>query len=482
MKKCAECGKNSPIHSGYCVICGAKLDMAQNTRRERYLFFLTPFFLILAGVAFSLEMGLSNPIESGLSLGGTISTVFLFAGGLFWVLKTVFRLPAGPESYWQAGVFTIVQLLVTIFLTSCIEVVVYGPVAQGVGPSDYNKTRISLLAIVFLPIWFAGYLGIAAKARLKISGSDNISKSKRFIFSHILFILPLATILLSLVLLIFQPDETRQYVKAQIAYDAGGTETAISIARDALKHKEDFAPLHYVLGSALLDSSPASYTPQQALSHLKRACELQPDNPIYLFKTSIAHDFANNRQQAVKCASQAASLQQNDAFLWQHLGELNLSYQNFKKAIPAYEKALELEPENPIVLNNLAYALLESDAEPARALEMAKESVKLLPGFIFNRDTLAWAYYKNGSYAQALEVIGVLYENNKELSPEVDFHYAMILHANQLLSEPVKSLEKILARPSVATNNLLASQIRKAKDKIIAQEQNSEGVKAEKYD
>ncbi|MGM0600217.1 MAG: hypothetical protein ACQETH_10425 [Candidatus Rifleibacteriota bacterium] len=480
MKKCSECGKNSPIHTGYCVMCGARLDLAQNTRRERYLFFLTPFFLILAAVAFAFELGLKSPIESGLTIGGTISTVFLFAGGLYWALKRVFRLPACPESYWQAGVFTIVQLLVTIFLTSCIEVVVFGPVAQGVGPSGYNKTRISLLAIVFLPVWFAGYLGVAARARLKMVGNDDIKKWKRFLFANILFILPLATILLSFLLLSFQPHETKQYVKAQIAYDAGGTDTAISIARQALDKKEDFAPLHYVLGSALIDSSPASHTPQQSLAHLQRACELQPENPIYLYKTSIAHDLANNREQAVRCASEAASLQENDAFLWQHLGELNLSYQNFKNAIPAYKKALELEPENPVVLNNLAYAFIESDTELVQALEMAKKSVELLPGFIFNQDTLAWAYYKNGSYAQALEIIGSLYENNKELSAEVDFHYAMILHANDLLSEPVKTFDKLLARPEVVTNNLLASQIRAAKDKIVADSQKSEGLEAEK--
>lgn len=77
-----------------------------------------------------------------------------------------------------------------------------------------------------------------------------------------------------------------------------------------------------------------------------------------------------------------------------------------KEAITAYEKALELEPDQPDALNNLAWLLLTTDNEnlldKERALTLAREAARLKKaGYIL--DTLAQAYFVNGYPAKAVE-------------------------------------------------------------------------------
>ena len=78
-----------------------------------------------------------------------------------------------------------------------------------------------------------------------------------------------------------------------------------------------------------------------------------------------------------------------------------------KKAIAAYNKAIELEPSNPKFLNNLAWLLLTSDDHslraPARALDLARLAAVQIPaGHVL--DTLATAYWANGFIDKAIEI------------------------------------------------------------------------------
>jgi len=100
-------------------------------------------------------------------------------------------------------------------------------------------------------------------------------------------------------------------------------------------------------------------------------------------------------------------IREPDNALWLGIaGDLMQHKKMEEKAITAYDKALELEPSNPKLLNNLAWLLLTSDDQtlrnPKRALEMARLAGMQAPaGHIL--DTLATAYWANGFSEKAIK-------------------------------------------------------------------------------
>ena len=76
------------------------------------------------------------------------------------------------------------------------------------------------------------------------------------------------------------------------------------------------------------------------------------------------------------------------------------------EAIKAFELTLQLYPDNPEALNNLAWLLLTVEKrtllDPIRALELAKKAVEIQARSHI-LDTLAEAYWQNGMADMAIE-------------------------------------------------------------------------------
>lgn len=78
-----------------------------------------------------------------------------------------------------------------------------------------------------------------------------------------------------------------------------------------------------------------------------------------------------------------------------------------------FKKALELEPEQPYVMNYLAYSWLEMRQNLDEALRMLTRAVELKPNDGFIVDSLGWAYYRLGQYDKAVQYL----ERAVELEP-----------------------------------------------------------------
>lgn len=97
-----------------------------------------------------------------------------------------------------------------------------------------------------------------------------------------------------------------------------------------------------------------------------------------------------------------------DKALWFRLvGDLMQHRRMEQKALVAYEQALELDPDNPELLNNLAWLLLNADEQslrdPQRALKFAHKAVQGQRSGPF-LDTLGLALWMNGKVEEALAV------------------------------------------------------------------------------
>ena len=59
-------------------------------------------------------------------------------------------------------------------------------------------------------------------------------------------------------------------------------------------------------------------------------------------------------------------------------------------------EAIELRPDQPYVLNYLAYSWLDRNLNVNKALVMLEKAIKLEPGDAYIIDSLGWAYYLSG--------------------------------------------------------------------------------------
>ena len=58
-----------------------------------------------------------------------------------------------------------------------------------------------------------------------------------------------------------------------------------------------------------------------------------------------------------------------------------------------YQKSLQIQPDNPVASNNLAYVMLQTGGNVDVAISLAQTA-----------DTLGWAYYQKGLYPTAIDL------------------------------------------------------------------------------
>src|SRR5258705_10228556 len=86
----------------------------------------------------------------------------------------------------------------------------------------------------------------------------------------------------------------------------------------------------------------------------------------------------------------------------------------WSKAETDMRKALELQPEQPHVLNNLGYSWIDQGINLHEAMKMIKRAVDQRPDDGYIVDSLGWAYYRIGNYEDAVKNL----ERAIDLKPE----------------------------------------------------------------
>lgn len=129
------------------------------------------------------------------------------------------------------------------------------------------------------------------------------------------------------------------------------------------------------------------------------------------------------------------------------------------EAIAVYERLIQRAPDDDAYANNLAYLLTEHRADKAsldRALTLLRRFEESNnPGYL---DSLGWAHYRLGQYAEALPVL----ERALKLSPEVpllQMHLGMALHKTGDITRAQELLKKALDSKAALPHRDEASQL-----------------------
>ncbi|MDE1933001.1 tetratricopeptide repeat protein [Bradyrhizobium sp.] len=86
----------------------------------------------------------------------------------------------------------------------------------------------------------------------------------------------------------------------------------------------------------------------------------------------------------------------------------------WNKAEADMRKALDLQPEQPHVLNYLGYSWIDQGVNLDEAMKMIKRAVEQRPDDGYIVDSLGWAYYRTGNYDEAVKNL----ERAVDLKPE----------------------------------------------------------------
>ncbi len=140
------------------------------------------------------------------------------------------------------------------------------------------------------------------------------------------------------------------------------------------------------------------------------------------------------------------------------LGTLEESRGDMRKAEDYYKKSLQIQPEQPVAANNLAYMMLQNGENVDVALTLAQTARRVMPNSPNTADTLAWAYYHKGTYAFARDLLEDAVKTDPS-SAGMHYHLGMVYSKLQDKNNATTHLKKAI---SLAPDSPSAKEARAA--------------------
>jgi|GEM_PF-6201666 len=162
----------------------------------------------------------------------------------------------------------------------------------------------------------------------------------------------------------------------------------------------------------------ASKHDKEAQKLLKQAMKNDPKYYRYPYILADILRGSEDYKEAIPYFTKALKLgvDISDNIKWQLLYGRGISYEQtdqWEKAELDFIKALTLAPNNPDLINYLAYSWVDRGTNLDKALLMLQNAVKNRPKSGYIVDSFGWAYFRTGKYEQAVPVL----ENAVSLMP-----------------------------------------------------------------
>ena len=168
------------------------------------------------------------------------------------------------------------------------------------------------------------------------------------------------------------------------------------------------------------------------IAHSKDALELFPnESKLYLFN-GIANMQQKKYKEAIDMLTLGLALAVDDnktlkGEFYAHLGDAYNRNKQFEESDKAYEKALEINPDNSNVLNNYSYYLSLRKEKLEKAAEMSKKSNELDKNNPSNQDTYGWILNELNKLDEAKIWIGKAVVNSENKNAVILEHYGDVL-------------------------------------------------------
>ena len=172
--------------------------------------------------------------------------------------------------------------------------------------------------------------------------------------------------------------------------------------------------------------------PDSVRHYTDLALALFPHNTDLLHMRGALALQRNKYDDAIVLYNEALKHADNDTLrssLWGSIGDVEHQRNEMKRCYKAYDKALKLNADNAMVLNNYAYFLSLDERDLERALTMITRALALSQNNATYLDTMAWVLYKLGRYSEAKKYMQQALSLDRSQGAEYALHYGDILHA-----------------------------------------------------
>jgi tetratricopeptide (TPR) repeat protein len=176
---------------------------------------------------------------------------------------------------------------------------------------------------------------------------------------------------------------------------------AIAAARAQLSKVPKSAGFHIMLGQLLMEQSHDSAGAEQ---EFKTAADMDKKNSEALIKLGMVQNLSGHPDQALQTFLDGSKVNPNEIAFYLLAGGIYETKQDWEHARQQYSRVLEIQRDNPLASNNLAYVMLQQGGNVEVAFAMAQTARRQLPDNPNTADTLGWAFYKKNVYGSAINL------------------------------------------------------------------------------
>jgi Flp pilus assembly protein TadD len=200
---------------------------------------------------------------------------------------------------------------------------------------------------------------------------------------------------------------------------------------------------------------------KSALASSQKAMQYSPSSLDAVNVYTQAEIDLHDLDSAIATWQGLADAHPNNAQPWQMLGSLMEAKGDQIKAMDEYKKAIQIDANNAVAANNLAYLMVLNGQNTDVALTLAQTARHAMPDSPHTADTLAWVYYFKGNYYAARDLLeGALRTNPDNAS--MNLHLGMTYSKMNDKSNAVLYLKKAAAlQPNSTTSQAANAELMK---------------------
>jgi len=191
-------------------------------------------------------------------------------------------------------------------------------------------------------------------------------------------------------------------LSAQLLDSLGQYELAVETYKQIPPDSSDYHAAEMGRAEALRRAAK----PDAAIEVLEQLSKVHPTLPMIHSALGDLLRQEENYEQAVKSYDQALEFTEEGAnaqwFILYARGISHERLKNWEQAEADFRKALDLNPNQPLVLNYLGYSLVEKQVKLDEALTMIENAVAARPDSGYIVDSLGWVLYRLGRYEEAV--------------------------------------------------------------------------------